>query len=465
MAFPNPIAASRPVAALALLPALLLAVFPLPALSQPSLDVDLAGTVTDATGKPVAGATVSLVKAHLSIQTDAAGKYRLQSTSTALRAHRPGTARAIAWGGPGFVHGGNGDGASGRDGGNDQGGAYLWNAEGRNIGVTSDRGFPGARGLRKSAADAVTSANPATAAGDDTLDVLAVGWQRDARPIPTLAGTQDFKLKALAYTKVMYRTGTLSAYEQQMCDLDVHVPAGTGRKWPVIVHLHGGGLQEGDSQEGWTAANMNNAIRKMWEQGYILICPNYRLGIDPDLPNGGAPRGKYPDYLRDAAASVAWARRNAPAYGGDPDNFFVMGYSAGAWLSLMLAVDSTWYHEIGFNGKSVNGYICLSAQTYTYGEYGIEHNISDRGISPGAALNYVHKMDTPIRLFAGGLETQRIADDNDFMKAMNAAGTTNLDFLVMPGRDHQHIISTLGDATDDTRTKILEFLGKYSAKK
>jgi acetyl esterase/lipase len=387
-----------------------------------------------------------LLPAGLSAVTDAAGHYALRSAPSSLRAPAP---RGL----PGAFL---------------RAGAFPWraggrDANGRNLHVSHAPGYPWRAPGPDPEADRPAPAK--AAAGGDTLDVLAVGWQREARAVASLSGTQDFRLKALAYSSVPYRTGNLDAYTQRMCTLDVHVPAGTRKTWPVIVHLHGGGLQEGDSQEGWSAANMNNAIRRIWEQGYLLICPNYRLGIDPDLPNGGAPRGKYPDYLRDAAAAVAWARRNAPAYGGDTANFYVMGYSAGAWLSLMLAVDSTWYREIGFDGRSVNGYVCLSAQTYTYGEYGIEFNISDRGISKGAALNYVHRMDTPIRLFAGGLETQRIADDDDFMKAMNAVGATNLDFLVMPGRDHQHLLSTIGDANDATRAKILEFLEKYTSKK
>ena len=76
----------------------------------------------------------------------------------------------------------------------------------------------------------------------------------------------------------------LSAYEKQMCTLDVHVPAGPLKKFPVIVHIHGGGLQEGDSKEGWSAADKNNFVRKISEQGYLIVCVNYRLGIDPDLP-------------------------------------------------------------------------------------------------------------------------------------------------------------------------------------
>jgi hypothetical protein len=233
----------------------------------------------------------------------------------------------------------------------------------------------------------------------------------------------------------------------------------------VVIHIHGGGLQEGDSQEGWTPGNMNSFVKKIFDQGnMILICINYRLGIDPDLPNGGAPRGKWPDYLVDAAAAVSWAKQHAEEYGGDTANFFVMGYSAGAWLSVMLALDTTYYQGANMDPAAVSGYVALSAQTYTYGEYAIEHNISDRSVSEGAALGHVRKLDIPMRLFVGSLEeglSHRVSDDSDFVKKMDALGTKNLDMYVMPNRDHQQIVETIGNPTDDTRNLIMDFFKKY----
>jgi acetyl esterase/lipase len=307
----------------------------------------------------------------------------------------------------------------------------------------------------------------ASAPAGDSLDVLAIGYERGGRAVTSLTGSQDFKLAALKYADIPYKSGNLPDYEKRMTTLDVHVPTGPMRKWPVIVHLHGGGLQEGDSKEGWSTADKNNAIRKIWEQGYLMVCPNYRLGIDPDLPNGGAPRGKYPDYLRDAAAAVAWAKKNVEQYGGDPDDFFVMGYSAGAWLSLMLAIDTTWYSELGFDRKGVRGYMPLSAQTYTYGEYAIEFKISDRSISPGAALNYVRKVEAPIHLFVGSLEeaaSKRVSDNQTFVQKMKAVGNDDLELSIMAGRDHEHILSSIGNATDETRDLLMAFLKKYGKK-
>jgi hypothetical protein len=407
--------------------------------TQVTKNINITGTVTDAGGKAIPGVSVTLVQSGIVVKTDASGKYQITRSETSKIFLAKNTIPIF----------GNNEKYLGHE---------LFSLVGARVDNPRNRIPSELKQLKRHLALAKTNSAPM-----DSLDILAIGFVRQGRALVSLSGAQDFKLQALAYTNVPYKSGiNLSVYEKQMCTLDVHVPAGTAKKIPVIVHIHGGGLQEGDSQEGWSVADKNNFVRKISEQGYLLVCINYRLGIDPDLPNNGGLRGKFPDYLKDAAAAIAWAKYNVESYGGDPDNFFVMGYSAGAWLAVMLAVDSTYYHEIGFNQNSISGYIPLSAQTYTYGEYAIEKNISPRSISEAAALAHIRKLDIPMHLFVGGLETERISDDSVFVKQMRAAGTVNLEMSVMPGRDHEHIASSIGNAVDETRNLILAFLKKYS---
>jgi acetyl esterase/lipase len=419
-------------------------------------NLTVTGTVTDPAGKPVAGATVSLVGRSLSVKTDANGKYALVYGATALNGIGGIGADAQGSREPLLILREGGIRFRAPAGDRERAGGF-YSPTGRWIAPAG----PGeaATGGHAPLALAKAASENAASAAPDSIDVLAIGFQREGRGLASLSGTQDFKLKALSYNAVPYKTGAdLSLYEKQRCFLDVHVPAGPVKKHPVIVHLHGGGLQGGDKVEGWSASDKNNYVRKLSDQGFILVCVNYRLGIDPDLPDKGGLRGKYPDYLKDAAASIAWTKRNIEPYGGDTANFFVMGYSAGAWLSLMMVMDTTYYKEAGFDQKAVNGYICLSAQTYTYGEYAIEQNISDRGISVAAALKYVRKIDAPVHLFVGGLETQRLSDNNVFLKQMKDAGTASIQLSVMPGRDHETLVSSIGNAVDDTRTRILEYI-------
>ena len=88
--------------------------------------------------------------------------------------------------------------------------------------------------------------------------------------------------------------------------------------FPIVVWFHGGGLT-GDGREPPTG---------LFNGSLVIMEARYRLTPDatPD------------EILSDAAAAVAFARREAAAFGGDAGTIFVGGYSAGAWLAAMVGM-------------------------------------------------------------------------------------------------------------------------------
>jgi acetyl esterase/lipase len=429
----------------------------LPCMAQTSA-IDISGTVSDADGRPIAGARVTLSGPEITDTTDAAGNYRLVRIGSGIV---PGESSKSGNGFRSFTDGlfHRYDGNSRRDR------ESLFDLIGRRVGNPRTR-ESGA--LQPDPTDGRTLAKPGVSgAAVDSLDVLAIGFERAGRTLTASTGRQDFRLKPLVRTAIPYKTGAaLSAYEKDRCKLDVHVPAGVAshRRWPVIVHLHGGGLHGGDRSEGWTKENKNGFLLKLSEAGMLIVSPDYRLGYDPDLPRTGV-RGAFPDYLKDAAAAIAWAKRNAEPYGGDPDRFFVMGYSGGSYLAAMVAQDTSYYREIGFDPKGVSGYLPLSAQAYTYGQVAWERGISDRTVTVAALLGHVRKIDAPMHFFMGGNEGGRIADIELLVKRLKDAGSPDVALSVMPGRDHEAIIASIGNAVDATREIILDFIATHSINK
>ena len=94
-----------------------------------------------------------------------------------------------------------------------------------------------------------------------------------------------------------------------------------GARLPVMVWWHGGGYVNG-------AGSDYDADRLATQGDVVVVTLNYRLGIFgyfglPGLPGSG-------DFgLEDQIAAARWAKRNAAAFGGDPDNITVFGESAG----------------------------------------------------------------------------------------------------------------------------------------
>lgn len=106
--------------------------------------------------------------------------------------------------------------------------------------------------------------------------------------------------------------------------LDVYAPrsAAAGRR-PVILFFYGGSWNSGRRQ-GYAFA-----ARALAARGFVVIVPDYRL----------VPEARYPDFLRDCAAAVRWARSHSGAYGGDGERIVLAGHSAGAYNAAMLALD------------------------------------------------------------------------------------------------------------------------------
>lgn len=100
-------------------------------------------------------------------------------------------------------------------------------------------------------------------------------------------------------------------------------------KLPVMVWIYGGGFQQG------SAANPVFNGERLAARGVVVVSVNYRVGIfgfmaHPEL-SAESPQHASGDYgLLDLVAGLQWVKRNATAFGGDPDNVTIFGQSAGA---------------------------------------------------------------------------------------------------------------------------------------
>jgi para-nitrobenzyl esterase len=125
--------------------------------------------------------------------------------------------------------------------------------------------------------------------------------------------------------------GTIQAGSSEDClFLNIWRPAGAtlGTKLPVMVWIHGGAFVMGSSS---SPENSGNQFAK---QGVILVTINYRLGrlghfafpaLSKEHPE--EPKGSY--AFMDQIAALKWVQQNIAAFGGDPKNVTIFGFSAG----------------------------------------------------------------------------------------------------------------------------------------
>ncbi len=106
--------------------------------------------------------------------------------------------------------------------------------------------------------------------------------------------------------------------------LDVYVPPGPG-PFPVVVYLHGGGFSIGSKGTHRALATW------IARQGFVVVNVDYRL----------APKHPFPAAIEDACSAYLWVVENVSRFAGDPRRLVVAGESAGANLTLALALACT----------------------------------------------------------------------------------------------------------------------------
>ena len=189
-------------------------------------------------------------------------------------------------------------------------------------------------------------------------------WRRPQPPAPA-AGTLDAGEFAPSCTQVA--AGGSSAifppvpherFSEDCLYLNVWTPAEKPAKpLPVMVWIHGGGFMAGS---GSSPMNQGAGLAR---EGVVVVSMNYRLGplgflVLPELA-AESPNGVSGNYgLLDQIAALKWVQNNIAAFGGDPRNVTIVGWSAGS--ASVNALQATplarglFHKAIGHSGANMN---------------------------------------------------------------------------------------------------------------
>lgn len=126
--------------------------------------------------------------------------------------------------------------------------------------------------------------------------------------------------------------------------LDVYRPAKAGEGLPVLLFCYGGAWNAGDREL------YDFAGRAFAAAGFLTIVFDYRL----------VPAARFPAFVEDTAAAIAWARANAARFGGEGEGVFLAGHSAGAYNVAMAALDRRFLAAHGLEPKVIAGVAALA---------------------------------------------------------------------------------------------------------
>jgi acetyl esterase/lipase len=214
---------------------------------------------------------------------------------------------------------------------------------------------------------------------------------------------------------------------------DLYLPQGLGEA-PVLVGVHGGGWQLGDRK---FYRHWGNYLAK---HGYAVFAIEYRL-MKPGVKT-------WPVVVGDCRAAVQFVRANAVEFGLGPNRIGLIGDSAGAHLSALVALAG---EEPMFSNQYCD-------DPYAATPPGVKMVIGFYGVYDMVA-QWEHDQITPPARFGHREITRLFANDQpqDILRGITAelcySGQEQhaLPFDLWPGRRHRRTCDTVGEIPDCTQ--------------
>ena len=154
------------------------------------------------------------------------------------------------------------------------------------------------------------------------------------------------------------RTLNLAYGQDPRQKLDVYLPKKIAPNAKVVIFFYGGSWRDGSKTDYRFVA------KALTSRGFILVLPDYRL----------YPAVTFPAFVEDGAAAVRWTRDHIADFGGDTNQLYLMGHSAGSHIAALLTLDAHYLKAVGLERNAIRATATLS------GPYDFTPNPWDRPV-------------------------------------------------------------------------------------
>ncbi|SEG30424.1 alpha/beta hydrolase [Marinobacterium lutimaris] len=212
--------------------------------------------------------------------------------------------------------------------------------------------------------------------------------------------------------------------------LDIYLPETTSEtSLPVLLFFYGGRWTDGSRQMypfvGETFA----------KEGYITVIADHSK----------YPEVRFPAFVEDGAAALAWVYRHIGEYGGDPERIYLSGHSSGAHIGALLVADERYTRAQGVDNGIIRAFAGLA------GPYDFEPDEEDLKDMFGPPENYPQMQVTtfiegdepPMLLLWGDSDTTVWRRNLDLLAQQIRAQGGQVETQIYPGMDHVGIVASL----------------------
>lgn len=203
----------------------------------------------------------------------------------------------------------------------------------------------------------------------------------------------------------------------------------------------------------YTRENYRFVAQALTSQGYLVVIPDYRR----------YPDALFPQIMEDSAAVVAWVDDNIARYGGDPEQIFLMGHSAGGHLAVMLAVNE--HYLPSHLHQKIRGFIGLAAPyDFIFDKPYLPKVFAGLDYLDSQPSHFVDGSEPPLLLLYGNKdEVVYLRNIMNMTKIVQQKGG-DVESHIYQGVDHTDILgglSILYRDRLDVMNHIVSFLKKY----
>jgi acetyl esterase/lipase len=199
------------------------------------------------------------------------------------------------------------------------------------------------------------------------------------------------------------------------------------QKLPVFIFIHGGSWMTG-SKDLYTKFGEN-----LLSKGFVTVIINYRLYPSIDVFG----------MIEDCSNAFEWVKENIHEYGGDPENIFIGGHSAGGHLSAVTGLQ---------HNEDIKGLVLIDAFGLSAYHFLTEHGMwipeflsqifgSDKERWKVAAPDALIKEKIPpLYILTGGNTYPFLLYDNQTFVEKTKDLQADITHIVTPGKSHMQMI-------------------------
>jgi arylformamidase len=201
---------------------------------------------------------------------------------------------------------------------------------------------------------------------------------------------------------------------------------------PINIFIHGGAWRGGLAKDFGYPAEL-----------FVHAGAHY---VVPDFINVIEAGGNLMPMAEQVRRAVAWVRRNAQSFGGDPERIYVSGHSSGGHLAgVILTTD--WRKNFDLPTDTVKGGLCCSGmfdlKPVRLSARSSYVKFTDEMEQALCSQRHLHMLNAPVIIAHGTLETPEFQrQSRDFAAAVKASGKP-VQLLVGEGYNHFEMPETL----------------------